>query len=192
MDHKGDKHGYLRKCGVITKPIAVKGSSRGMGALGSAPNNAATPSKAKLEGGATKDARIKKSLKGLKGGGTEKELRDGHNSRGSMSLGGGLKMPKVAKPAYNKTTNPIRAQRQENRATMKAVKSLGGDVKAQRADNRAAMGAAKQLRHERNEMGLRKADRAAGKAARQEAKTMNRTMRKMRKGVGSLGGLAKL
>ena len=182
MDHKGDKHAYLRKsgmipqqkCAVTAKAIGVKGSSRGKGSLGSASDESATPAKAKLEGGVKVTAEMKKSLKGLKGGGTEKELRDGHNSRGGMKTAPGMQTPK-AKPEYNFNTNPIRAAKQDRREDIQAAKASGvkGAVKTAKAVAKTEMHVARGVRQARNKEGLRKADRAAGKAARMEARAKN-------------------
>lgn len=203
MDHKGDKYGYLRKTGAIgtcTKAVSVSGSTRGKGSLGSASvETKGLAKRAKIEGNesAMYEKLEKRSLKGLKGGGTEKELRAGHNTRGhgTMDLNhpalNPISNPKgfamahqgtpaniatadtmksAVKPAYNPVTNPVRATRQRNRADVAAARATGGDVAAVRKQNRADLREAKNVRQERNDMGMRASDRAAGAQARTVAR----------------------
>lgn len=213
MDMKGDKHGYLRKtgaipqqrCAVSTKAIAVSGSTRGKGSLGSTPESKTNMGKtAKIEGNETAryEKLEKRSLKSMKQGGSEKELRRGHNDGGQMSAtDSGYKPPKsalkhaskmkkpavpAAKPQYNFNTNPIKAAKQENRAAMQTAKATGDKsaVKLARAGAKDELRVAKGVRQARNAMGLRKADRAAGKAARMEAR---KTTAMRRKNTGLAG-----
>jgi hypothetical protein len=187
MDTKADRYGYLRKTGAIgvsTKAIAVSGSTRGKGSLGSASvETKGLAKRAKIEGNesAMYEKLEKRSLRGLKGGGTEKELRAGHNERGGM------------KTPYNAATNPIRATRQKNRRDVFAAKRAGEDVSAVRKQNRADMRMAKEVRQTRNKMGLRKSDRMMGRMAREAAagKTVTvtptkKSMPHRRKGLAGL------
>lgn len=182
MDMKSDRYGYLRKSGAIgvcAKAISVSGSTRGKGSLGSASEEKKGLAKrANIEGNesAHYEKLEKRSLRSLKGGGTEKELRDGHNTRGglgaAMKHGGGYKTPKKAQPAYNPETNPIRAQKQASKMNVAAAKASGvqGAVKRARSMNKVDMKAARDARQARNKLGLRKSDRAAGKMARKNAR----------------------
>ena len=171
MDHKADKYGYLRKTGAIgvcTKAISVSGSTRGVGSLGSKSESKIGLAKtANLEGNesAMYERLEKRSLRGLKDGGTEKELRAGHNSRGRV------------KAAYSVETNPIAAARQAKKSNVAIAKTTGDKsaVKAAKAAGRAGVTEAKVTRAERNMMGLKKSDMAAGREARKMARTQTKS-----------------
>lgn len=196
MDMKGDKFGYLRKSGAIGvshKAIAVSGSTRGKGALGSSSEEKKGLAKrANIEGNesAMYEKLEKRSLKGLKGGGSEKELRQGHNSRGRM------------KGPVDAVKNPIRAQRQANRANIAAAKEsrkMGnvGAVANARAQNRRGLQAATKFHGTEGSRELRQAPQTAAradlaaarggvKAARQGLRDAMQAKRKTRRGLAGL------
>jgi len=121
MDMKSDRYGYLKKTGAIgvcAKAIPVSGSSRGKGALGSASEEKKGLAKrANLEGNesAHYEKLEKRSLRSLKEGGSEKELRRGHNlSLGDLNpFGGGSDGPSAAE-------KKVRRQRQNVRKVAKS------------------------------------------------------------------------
>jgi hypothetical protein len=80
--------------------------------------------------------------------------------------------PAKVQPMLNAETNPIAATRQAKRSVIQSAKASGmpGAVKEARAMGRSAMAGARETRQARNAMGLRGADVAALKGARQTAR----------------------
>ncbi len=173
MDTKADRYGYLRKTGAIgvcTQAISVKGSTRGKGALGSSSvETKGLAKRANLEGNesAHYEKLEKRSLRSMKQGGSEKELRQGHNDGGKV------------RAQYSAETNPIRAAKQARRGNVMAAKASGekGAVKAAKQLGAADVRAARGVRKYRNEMGMHKSDMAAGRMARKEARMQTKSNR---------------
>lgn len=183
MDHKADKFGYLRKSGAIgvcTKAIPVKGSSRGKGALGSSSvETVGLAKRAKIEGNESKmyDKLEKRTTKSMKEGGSEKELRRGHNFSGLIGLvggGGDSDSKKRTGPTKKQLANPKFREKHSVAAAkgdLKATKKAGGDVTAAKQGLAAAKGERKDVF---NTM----------KAARKDVKAAgNKTERQAAKGV---------
>lgn len=99
-------------------------------------------------------------------------LERGHNvgapgdpmTQASVLPGGAPTPPR--KPVFDPVTAPVHAARAANRAAIAGAREAGGDVAAVRAQNKTRMTDAWATRHTRNEMGLRKSDTQAFKAAK--------------------------
>ena len=185
MDMKADRYGYLRKTGAIgvcAKAIPVTGSTHGEGSLG-AKSEAKTglAKRANLEGNesARYEKLEKRSLRALKEGGSEKELRQGHNDlivgknkRGvstakTIDTLGVKRANKLIRGGGDTATavraeRPVLAARHDTRAAVKQAKASGvpGAVKGVRAAGREAVKMAK------TDPNSRKMERKARRAAR--------------------------
>lgn len=112
-----DRHAYL---GGLIKNVSKsqEAKAKGDGALGAKANNSATAKSASIEGNesAKYEKLEKRSLRSLKGGGTDKELRDGHNMSTRQPVAPGRRpaapKPPVVNPGAKKpASKPKRAAR---------------------------------------------------------------------------------
>ena len=225
MDTTSDKFGYLRKTGALGvshKAIAVSGSTHGAGALGSMSESKPRLAKrAKIEGNesAKYEKLEKRSLRSLKEGGSEKELRRGHNlSIGDLmdpsspfGGGGGSDKKRRTGPTKKQLARPEwRAKHgvMAAKADVKAAKKSGGDTTAakqalstQKSERKNVFRTIKAARKDIREgdKDVRRGAKGVLKSAKQEAKSRfagayhkRMAARKARKGSDGGGGFSGL
>lgn len=209
-----------RKLRVKEDKMQVSGSTHGKGALGSMSiDRKGLAQRANIEGNESKmyEKLEKRTTKSLKEGGSEKELRRGHNFSGLVGLfggGGDDSKPKKTGPSKKQLAKPEWREKHSVAAAkgdLKATKKAGGDVGMAKQGLAAAKGERKtvfkEIKAARKDIkqgpkSIRPQSKAILKAAKQEAKTKyagkynkmqaERKARKSGDGGGGFSGLAGL